>query len=83
MLLKNLSGSAFDNFKWLANDDSWLNASDNGETLLAKMNTREYYGEDSREDMLNCLGGLGRLTYQLKRSKGLLRPLQDRSAKGP
>ena len=50
-----------------ANHDSWLSASDNGETLLAKMNTREYYGEDSREDMLNCLG---RLTYQLKRSKG-------------
>ena len=67
LLLKNLSGSAFDNFQWLANDDSWLNASDNGETLLAKMNTREYYGEDSREDMLNCLG---RLTYQLERSKG-------------
>ena len=67
LLLKNLSGSAFDNFKWLANDDSWLNASDNGETLLAKMNTREYYGEDSREDMLNCLG---RLAYQLKRSDG-------------
>ena len=31
------------------------------------MDTREYYGDDSREDMLNCLG---KLTYQLKRNKG-------------
>lgn len=66
LLLKNLTGSAFDNFKYLAKDDRWLSSSTNGDDLLKMMNTREYYGEDSREDMLNCLG---KLTYQLRRSK--------------
>ena len=67
LLLKNLTGTAFDNFKYLAKDDSWLQNVDNGQTLLNLMNTREYYGEDSREDMLNCLG---QLTYQIKRNRG-------------
>lgn len=65
-LLKNLTGTAFDNFKYLATEDSWLNDVNNGQLLLDLMNTREYYGDDAREDMLHCLG---KLTYQMKRGK--------------
>lgn len=67
LLLKNMTGTAFDNFKYLAKDDSWLSDPSNGEKLIQLMDTREYYGDDSREDMLNCLG---KLTYQIKRTKG-------------
>lgn len=67
LLLKNMTGTAFDNFKHLAKDDSWLSNPLSGQLLLDQMDTREYYGDDSREDMLNCLG---KLTYQLKRNKG-------------
>ena len=42
-------------------------ASDNGEQLLALMDTKELYGDDEREDMLNSLV---KVTYTLRRTRG-------------
>ena len=55
MLLKSLSNMPFDDLKHLAQDAAWMNEDNNGELLLFKMDTKELYGEDAREDMLNTL----------------------------
>ena len=39
-------------FKRLAVDAEWLANTNNAETLLAKMDTKKYYGEEQRENML-------------------------------
>ena len=67
MLLKNLSGCPFDDLKYLAQDTSWMEDPKNGEKLLEKMDTKELYGDDAREDMLQSLV---RITYTLRRQKG-------------
>ena len=65
-LLRNLSGVPFDDMKYLAKSDSWMKAKDNGEQLLKAMDTRELYGDDEREDMLNSLF---KITYSVRRGK--------------
>ncbi|OLQ12022.1 Retrovirus-related Pol polyprotein from transposon TNT 1-94 [Symbiodinium microadriaticum] len=67
MLLKSLTGTPFDDLKHLAKDDAWMQNEKNGEMLLAQMDTKELYGEDAREDMLNTLV---KITYTLRRAKG-------------
>ena len=67
LLLKALGGSAFENFKFLAKDSSWLNNPRGAEHLLDEMNRPEYYGEDRQEHMLTAMS---RLTYHMKRTKG-------------
>ncbi|CAE7397680.1 unnamed protein product [Symbiodinium pilosum] len=67
MLLKNLSGTPFDDLKYLARDAAWMNAEDNAEQMLKIMDTKELYGDDAREDMLNTLY---KITYALRREKG-------------
>ncbi|CAE7370323.1 unnamed protein product [Symbiodinium necroappetens] len=66
MLLRNLSGVPFDDMKYLAKDDKWMKSKDNGEKLLKVMDTRELYGDDEREDMLNSLF---KITYATRRQK--------------
>ena len=66
MLLRNLSGVPFDDMKYLAKDDEWMKSKDNGEKLLKVMDTRELYGDDEREDMLNSLF---KITYASRRQK--------------
>ena len=67
LLLKALGGSAFENFKFLAKDGSWLNNPKGAEFLLDEMNRPEYYGEDRQEHMLTAMS---RLTYHMKRNHG-------------
>ena len=67
LLLKSLGGTAFKDFKYLAKEETWLTAEDNGVQLLAKMNTAEFYGEEEDEDML---AAMARPTYHLRRQKG-------------
>ena len=67
MLLKSLTGTPFDDLKHLAKDAAWMQDDKNGELLLAQMDTKELYGEDAREDMLNTLV---KITYTLRRAKG-------------
>ena len=43
-----------------------MKAKDNGEKLLKAMDTRELYGDDEREDMLNSLF---KITYATRRQK--------------
>ena len=66
LLLKNLSSTPFDDLKYLAKDDSWLASTHNGEQLLKIMGTKDLYGEDEREDMLQSLL---KITYTLRRQK--------------
>ena len=66
LLLKNLSDGPWENLKYLASDESWLDDPRNGERLLALMDTKELYGEEERESML---AACARLTFHLKRQK--------------
>ena len=66
LLLKALKETPFQDFKHLAKDPQWLQDSNNAETLLAKMNRPEYYGDDQEEHLL---AALSRITYHLKRQK--------------
>ena len=67
LLLKNLSSTPFDDLKHLARDAEWMQSSTNGEELLRQMATKELYGEDEREEMINTLA---KVTYTLRRQKG-------------
>ena len=67
MLLKSLTGTPFDDLKYLAKDDEWMQSDENGARLLKLMNTKELYGEDEREEMINTLV---KVTYTLRRSRG-------------
>ena len=67
LLLKNLTGTPFDDLKHLAKDPQWMTAPDNGEQLLKLMDTKELYGDDRREDMLNSLV---KVTYTIRRARG-------------
>ncbi|CAE7337730.1 unnamed protein product [Symbiodinium sp. CCMP2456] len=66
LLLKNLSSTPFDDLKHLARDSSWMQSSTNGEELLQQMSTKELYGEDEREEMINTLA---KVTYTLRRQR--------------
>ncbi|CAE7519971.1 unnamed protein product [Symbiodinium sp. CCMP2456] len=66
LLLKALSETPFQDFKHLAKDPAWLADQGNAETLLKKMDSPEYYGDDQEEHLL---ASLARVTYHLKRQK--------------
>ena len=66
-LLRNLTGTPFDDLKYLAKDSRWMKSETNGEELIQMMDTKELYGEDAREEML---ASLVRVTYGLRRAKG-------------
>ena len=67
LLLKNLTKGPWEDLKFLASDESWLNDSKNGEKLITLMDSKEFYGEEQRESML---AACSRLTFHLKRNKG-------------
>ena len=67
LLLKNLSKGPWEDLKFLANDEDWLERPNNGNKLLELMDTKEYYGEEKRESMLPACA---RLTFHLKRQRG-------------
>ena len=67
MLLKNLAGTPFDDMKYLAKDSSWMDDPENGEKMIKLMDSKELYGDDEREDMINTLV---KITYTLRRTKG-------------
>lgn len=67
LLLKNLTKGPWEDLKFLASDESWLNDTKNGEKLIALMDSKEFYGEEQRESML---AACSRLTFHLKRTKG-------------
>ena len=67
LLLKNLTKGPWEDLKFLASDESWLNDPKNGEKLITLMDSKEFYGEEQRESML---AACSRLTFHLKRTKG-------------
>ena len=66
-LMRTMTGTPFDDFKYLAQDDAWMESAENGNQLLRLMSSKELYGEDEREEMLNSLV---KVTYTLRRQKG-------------
>ena len=66
LLLKALSDTPFQDFKHLAKDPAWLSDPGNAESLLKRMDSPEYYGDDQEEHLL---ASLARITYHLKRQK--------------
>ena len=64
MLLRSRTGTPFDDLKYLAQDDAWMESAENGNQLLRLMSSKELYGEDEREEMLNSLV---KVTYTLRR----------------
>ena len=66
LLLKALKDTPFQDFKYLAKDPQWLQSEQNAETLLDKMNSPEFYGDDQEEHLL---ASLARVTYHLKRQR--------------
>ena len=66
LMLQRLSGQAFQSFKHWAKDTEWLKDPQGGHRLLAAMDTPEYFGEDTEEELLSSLS---KLTYHLRRGK--------------
>ena len=50
-LLQGLSGRAFDQMKYLAEDESWLDSEDGGNQLILLMNSDKHFGKLSNEDL--------------------------------
>ena len=67
LLLKSLSGTPFESFKYLATDTSWLQSQTNAEYLLDEMAKPEHFGEDQQEHLLTAMS---RITFHMKRHKG-------------
>ena len=67
LLLKAMSGVAFESLKHYAKDAQWLQDEKNAERLLADMDQPEKFGEDRQEHMLTALS---RITFHMKRQKG-------------
>ena len=65
-MLQKLSGTAFTTMKYLAKDPTWMNADDNGETLLSTMDLEENFGEDCDEDLISSLA---KVTFHLRRGR--------------
>ena len=92
MLLKSLSGTPFDDMKYLAKDNAWMDDPSNGEKLISLMDSKDLCGDDQREDMINTLV---KITYTLRRAKGesnkvffarwdnIVRKLQEHQVKLP
>eukprot|EP00435_Cladocopium_sp_Y103_P073784 s36_g45.t1 len=66
LMLQRLTGQAFQSFKHWAKDADWLQDPRGGHRLLAAMDTPEFFGEGTEEELL---GSLAKLTYHLKRNK--------------
>ena len=66
LMLKAMSGVAFEALKHYAKDSQWLKSDQNAEMLLAEMERPEMFGEDRQEHMLTALS---RITYHMKRQK--------------
>ena len=49
--MQALSGRAFESVCHLVDDDSWLEAEDNGEQLLELLPKPEYYGKEELESL--------------------------------
>ena len=54
-LLQALSGKAFESVKHLIEDQSWLDAQDNGEQLLEMLSRPEYYGKEELESLYHAM----------------------------
>ena len=67
LLLKSLSKGPWEDLKFLAGQEEWLTDPKNGEKLIDLMNTKEFYGEELREDML---AACSRITFHIRRQKG-------------
>ena len=50
-LLQGLSGRAFDQMKYLARDENWLDAEDGGQRLIIMMNSDKHFGKFSNEEL--------------------------------
>eukprot|EP00435_Cladocopium_sp_Y103_P069743 s367_g33.t2 len=54
-LLQALSGKAFESVKHLIDDQSWLDAQDNGDQLLELLSKPEYYGKEELESLYHAM----------------------------
>ena len=54
-LLQGLNGRAFDQMKYLAEDESWLDSEDGGDQLLLLMNSDKHFGRLSDEELAQKL----------------------------
>ena len=66
MILQRLSGQPFQSFKHWAKDARWLSDDRGGHQLLQAMDSPEYFGEDTEEELL---AALSKLTYHIKRTR--------------
>ena len=66
MILQRLSGQPFQSFKHWAKDVQWLGDERGGHRLLQAMDSPEYFGEDTEEELL---AALAKLTYHIRRTK--------------
>ena len=66
LMLQRLSGQAFQSFKHWAKDGEWLKDPRGGHRLLEAMDTPEFFGEDTEEELL---ASLAKLTYHLRRGR--------------
>ena len=54
-LMQALSGKAFESVRHLIDDNSWLEASDNGEQLVELLAKPEYYGKEELESLYHAM----------------------------
>ena len=66
MILQKLSGQPFQSFKHWAKDPKWLADEQGGNKLLQAMDTPEFFGEDTEEELL---AALAKVTYHLRRHR--------------
>ena len=66
MILQKLGGQPFQSFKHWAKDPSWLADEQGGAKLLQAMDTPEFFGEDTEEELL---AALAKVTYHLRRNR--------------
>ncbi len=66
MILQKLSGQPFQSFKHWAKDPKWLGDEQGGNKLLQAMDTPEFFGEDTEEELL---AALAKVTYHLRRHR--------------
>lgn len=66
MILQKLGGQPFQSFKHWAKDPKWLVDEQGGHKLSAAMDTPEFFGEDTEEELL---AALAKVTYHLRRNR--------------
>eukprot|EP00435_Cladocopium_sp_Y103_P073835 s52_g45.t1 len=54
-LLQALTGKAFESVKHLIDDQTWLDAQDNGDQLLELLSKPEYYGKEELESLYHAM----------------------------